>query len=253
MKYVVFIDYDGKAYHGWQVQPHALSVQGVLEKNISTLLRTKVSIIGCGRTDAGVHARNYPFHMECPVIEIHDFKYHLNAILPNDVSINSIYPVGDLFHARFGAITRSYTYHIHGRKNPFSKNHSWYFRQFYKLDFNRMRQAAMILLEYELFFPFCKTGHDAKSYLCVLWESRLEIDEEKSTISYHITSNRFLRGMVRLIVGMLIQVGLGQLSIEQVCIALDKQERLTKPLSAPAHGLFFMGASYPANILEIES
>ncbi len=245
MNYLFRADFKGSAYSGWQVQPDAVTIQAVLEDKISMLLRTPISIIGCGRTDAGVHGRNYAFNMHVEKALPDDFLYHLNAVLPNDIAVHSAEKKGETFHARFDALSRAYVYHIHSKKDPFHNDISWYLKTFDKLDLERMQQAASLLESYEEFYPFCKTGHDAKSYRCVIMQSELSVDTRKGTISYHIRANRFLRGMVRLITGMLVQLGLGQLDLTDLRTAMEGQERLEKALSAPSRGLFFVGVKYP--------
>ena len=201
MRYFLELSYKGTHYSGWQVQPNAPSVQATIEAALSTLLNTNTEIIGCGRTDAGVHATQYFAHFDAEKALPNEFAYRLNRILPPDIAIHRLIDtLPPDAHARFGATYRAYHYHIHLQKNPFLADQSYYFSML-PLDVAKMQQAAKLLLNYTDFRAFCKADSDAKHYLCHLFESQITLDEQQQTLLYRVAANRFLRGMVRLIVG----------------------------------------------------
>lgn len=237
MRYRVHLQYLGTAYAGWQRQPNDVTVQQVLEETLSTILREKIEVTGCGRTDAGVHARQYVAHFDAMSIENFDkVLYQWNAILPYDISVLQLMPAKDDFHARFDAVSRSYTYHLHFQKNPFLQNQSFYFQQSRDLDIEKMMAAASLLLSYEQFKPFCKTGSDANHYICYLKNAVWHFFQDGATFT--IDANRFLRGMVRLIVGTQLQIGLGKISLTELKYSLDTQEPIPFAWSVPPEGLF---------------
>lgn len=242
-RYFLTLAYHGARYHGWQIQPDSLSVQEAVEKAIYTILQQPVKITGCGRTDAGVHARYYVAHFETPDALPPRFLKGINQVLPGDISIYHIQEVAPQAHARYDARERSYEYHVSFRKDPFLQDRAWFYPQFLSLDLERMYEAAAILPEYKAFLPFCKTGSGANTCLCDLKSARWERTE--SGLIFHITANRFLRGMVRLIVGASIQAGRGQLQVPDLRHALETQTPLPKSLSAPPQGLFLTDVQYP--------
>ena len=245
MRYFLTLSYRGTHYAGWQVQPNAPSVQATLEAALSTILREKISITGCGRTDAGVHARYYVAHFDCESTLPSSFLNGLNSLLPLDIAVHECKTVSTEAHARFDAYERSYQYFVSLRKDPFSTETAWHYPLFANLDFEKMQAVAALLPRYQAFFPFCKSDSGLEHYACDLKAAYWEQLPESHQWVFHITANRFLRGMVRLIVGASIQVGRGQLSIETVQTALDKQEPLIKSLSAPPQGLFLTDVKYP--------
>ena len=243
-RYFLTLAYRGTHYNGWQIQPNAPSVQATLENAISTILRQKIGITGCGRTDTGVHARYYVAHFDLADDLPPNFLNGLNSLLPADIAVYDIQAVDSNAHARFDAFERSYTYHISFRKDPFLTETAWFYPQFQRLDLDKMTAVANLLPQYEAFFPFCKTNSGLDAYHCTLKKANWESLPDNHGLVFHITANRFLRGMVRLIVGACIQTGVGQLSIAAVKEALEKQAHLPKSLSAPPQGLSLTEVRY---------
>ncbi len=248
MRYFARIQYHGGQYAGWQRQPNANSVQEELEKALSTILQEEIGIMGCGRTDAGVHAKKFYFHFDTvhqnPSIHIK----RLNGFLPKDISIHEIHHVPDQAHVRFDAYRRAYQYHLSFVKDPFAAETTWQVpANGSDIDIDKLHQVAALIREYDTFFPFCKSNHDAHTLLCTIYDSRWEIVDEGHLI-YHISANRFLRGMVRLIVGSCIRVATGKLDIENIRAALEHQHRIDNAYSAPAQGLFLTEVEYPLSV-----
>lgn len=245
MRYFSELAYKGTNYVGWQRQPNGISVQEKLEDAFSTILRTPMHILGCGRTDTGVHASqffiNFNFDGEFP----RGFISRINKFLPKDIAIKSIFPVEEELSARFDANHRSYEYHICFQKNPFLVQTIYYHPFPGQIDLKLMQEAASLLLNYDSFFPFCKSRSDAKTMLCELRRAEWVFNKKEQKLVFYISSNRFLRGMVRLIVGMCLNIGLGRLMIEDVKEAMDKQIRLKKDWSVEAKGLFLTEVRYP--------
>lgn len=255
MRYFIELSYDGTAYCGWQVQPNGESVQGVLQRALATILRTEVPVTGAGRTDAGVHAAKMVAHMDFdgalptpPVVEGRDeqthldyLTYRLNGVLPHDIAIHKIYPVADDMHARFSALARTYYYYVHIRKSPFLRDRSW--RLVQTPDFEAMNRAAALLPEYEDFTSFSKVNTDTKTNICHIRSARwvqLADDEWR----FEITADRFLRNMVRAIVGTLMEVGRGQLTLDGFREVIEKKDRSAAGDSVPARGLFLQEIEY---------
>lgn len=246
-RYVMELAYNGTNYAGWQRQPNATSVEETVDTALSTILGEPVKIVGCGRTDAGVHASYYVVHFDFSGEIPPAFQRRYNRFIADDISLLGFYRVPPGFHARFHASGRRYTYQLTFDKAPFRKDTIASLPQYKnRLDRVKMEAAANILLKYEDFAPFCKTNSDAYTMKCQLTEARWDFGPTEWT--FHIAANRFLRGMVRLIVGMCLKVGEGKLSLEEVRLAMDHQERLPKPWSAPASGLFLSGVDYPAKV-----
>lgn len=246
MRYFAHLAYCGTRYAGWQRQPepHALSVQEVIESAMSTILGGGIEVTGCGRTDAGVHAREYVLHFDFEGEFPQGFLTRLNKFLPPDIAFRNIYPVHPEAHARFDATERSYEYLLDLSKNPFAPGLAWFFPFRDRLDFDKVQEAAQLLLPYEEFYPFCKSNTDVHTMRCDLRRCEWEQDEARDRLVFHITANRFLRGMVRLIVGMCLNVGMGQVSLEEVKKAMDTQTRLAKSWSVPGEGLYLGGILY---------
>jgi len=243
MRYFIQLSYLGAKYCGWQKQPESPSVQETLETAFSTMLRTPTELVGCGRTDTGVHARIYYVHLDCDKMPDNALS-RLNKLLPPDIAIHQIHEVKEDAHARYDAFSRAYEYHLHFQKSPFLKDHSFLFPFPSRPDFSKTQAAAKLLLNYEEFFPFCKSNTDVKTMRCELKEARWEQPDANRWVFY-IGANRFLRGMVRLIVGMSLNVGLGKVSIEEVQQAMEQQTRLKRSWSVPPEGLFLMKVEYP--------
>lgn len=241
-RYFAELSYKGTHYHGWQIQPNGISVQEVIEKALSTILRTKTAVVGCGRTDTGVHARQYFLHFDISTLFVDNMVYRLNKMLPKDIAIKRIFEVAPTAHARFDAHTRSYEYHFIFEKNPFYIDTALFYPFGKKLSVQKMQLAADLLLKYKEFSPFCKTKSDAKTMECDLKQA--EWVQNENGLVFHISANRFLRGMVRLIVGMCLNVGLQNISIETIQNVMDMQKRLKKSYSVPPDGLFLTEIKY---------
>lgn len=245
MRYFLEISFKGTPFHGWQEQPNAVSVQSSIEKALSTLLRCPTKIVGAGRTDAGVHAKQMFAHFDSEKnIDKTDLKHKLNSFLSKDIAIHNIYNVKNDAHARFDAIWRSYEYHIHQEKNPFLNELSWFYSK--KLDIDEMNKAVKSLLFYKDFKSFSKTKTDVKTYICTIDEAYWEIDDRQ--LIFHITANRFLRNMVRSIVGTLINVGLHKISYDDFIKIIEAKDRTKAGFSVPAQGLYLSKIIYPKNI-----
>lgn len=245
MRYFAELAYNGTRYCGWQRQSNALSVQERLEDAMSTILGGKIETTGCGRTDAGVHASQYFAHFDWEGAIPNGFSGRLNRLLPPDIALYRVFEAAPDAHARFDAVLRSYEYRILLRKDPFYAETAWHFPFFSRLNLDKVQYAAGLLMEYESFFPFCKSETDAKTMRCALSRSEWILDERAGRFTFHISSDRFLRGMVRLIVGMCLNVGLGQVSIDEVRQALEMEQRLQKSYSVPPNGLFLTEVRYP--------
>lgn len=244
MRYFSELAYRGTNYNGWQRQPNAPSVQQAIEEAMATILGAAIEVVGCGRTDTGVHASQYFMHFDWEGSLPKEFLRRLNKLLPADVAIRSIYEVAPDAHARFDAVRRSYEYHIVLDKNPFGEDTTWHFPFFDKLDLENVQSAAALLLQYKEFQPFCKSNTDVHTMECTLFRSEWVFDEKARRLVFHISANRFLRGMVRLIVGMCLNVGLGKVSIDEVRQALEQQSLLKKSWSVPPNGLFLTEVLY---------
>ena len=245
MRYFLQLAYNGTNYSGWQRQPNNPTIQQVLEEGFSLILRAKIEITGCGRTDAGVHASRFIAHFDFAGEFPPAFNNRINRFLPKDIAIHKIFPVAEDVHARYDARKRSYEYHVVFEKNPFLTNTAYSINYGKKLDFDKLQEAAKLLLNYTDFFTFCKTNHDAKTTICDLMRSEWIQEDDGKRWVFYISANRFLRGMVRLIVGMCLNVAEGRLELETVRDAMENQLQLQKAESAPAHGLFLTEIVYP--------
>jgi tRNA pseudouridine38-40 synthase len=237
MRWKITLSYLGTHYAGWQRQPGDLTVQQVVEEAFSTILRQPIEIVGCGRTDAGVHARKYVAHLDVAEVEpTSKLIYQVNSILPHDIALHSIEQADPEFHARFDANERMYRYYLHFNKDPFLLNTSFYFQQGKELDTDLLHESAALLLPFDQFKPFCKTGSDADHYRCKLMVSSWSVNEGRGV--YTIRANRFLRGMVRLITGACLNVALGKITLEEMKESLEQQTPIPQAWSVPAEGLF---------------
>ena len=243
MRYFLELAYNGTRFCGWQRQPNAPSVQERIESVFSLILRQPTELLGCGRTDTGVHASYYVAHFDFDKIFPDNFLDRVNKMLGNDIVLKTLKPVAPDAHARFDATLRSYEYHITAVKNPFAAETEWHFMMYNKLDFDKIQEAAKLLREYDNFAPFCKTHSDAKTMQCQIYRSEWVFTENKAV--FYISANRFLRGMVRLIVGACINIGLGQMTLGDLKQALDEQTPLKKSSSVPPTGLFLTEVKYP--------
>lgn len=238
MRYFARLAYRGTRYFGWQRQLNRISVQEKIEDTLQILLRKPVEVTGCGRTDAGVHASDYVLHFDFDAELPDQFLRRLNSLLPPDIVFYSVKPVHADAHARFDAVSRSYEYHMSGIKDPFREDTVWMNRFFDKLDLDKLQESASLLLNYEEFYPFCKSNTDVQTMKCQISRSEWIINPDTHSAVYLITSDRFLRGMIRLIVGMSISVGSGKITLDQVKQAMDNQSRLMEAVSVPPQGLF---------------
>lgn len=244
MRYFGELAYNGTNYFGWQRQPEDITVQQVIEESMSLILRVPIKIMGCGRTDTGVHAAQYFIHFDYDGNLPKGFSHRLNKVLPKDIAFRKIFEVAADAHTRFDAYSRSYEYHMDLRKNPFQEKTTYYYNYAQIPDFDKMQEAAALLLEYKEFATFCKAHHDAKTMICQLTRSEWKKIDDYHWV-YHVTSNRFLRGMIRLIVGMCLNVGRGKITLGEVRRALDEQVQLQKSLSVPPEGLYLKDIKYP--------
>lgn len=265
-RYFIYLKYDGSRYHGWQIQPNGISVQEELQRALTVLLRQQTDIVGAGRTDAGVHAHSMVAHFDHNgsvvngltqpdgTLDTAQLTYKLNRFLPHDISIDRIEPVAPDLHARFSAVSRTYHYYIHQQKNPFLRAYSCELR--YPLDFDLMNEAASHLLTVDDFGAFCKAGSDVKTTLCHVTEARwLPVDSMGSSpwgrvggappqYCFVITANRFLRNMVRAVVGTLIEVGRHRMTLDEFDSVIAGKSRSDAGESMPGHALFLWEVRY---------
>lgn len=245
-RYFIELAYKGTSFHGWQKQPNASSIQESIEKGIGQILSQTTEIIGAGRTDTGVHASQYFAHFDANImIDLPDFTYRLNAVLPNEIVIYKTFIVKKDAHARFDAISREYNYHICLERNPFNLATTWQFIN-KKPDIDLMNKAAAILLKHKDFKAFSKSNTDVNNYLCEVQFAKWELVNNKLT--FKIRANRFLRNMVRAIVGTLLEVGEGKISVnefEQIILGRDRRQA---GFSVPAKGLFLTSIVYPKEV-----
>lgn len=255
MRYFIELSYDGTAYHGWQIQPNGASVQETLQQDLKMLLREDVAVTGAGRTDAGVHAAMMVAHFDIedplPTPPVREgsarqtacdyLVYRLNGVLPHDIAIHKIYPVADDMHARFSARARTYYYYVHTRKSPFLRDRSW--RLVSTPDFEAMNRAAATLMEYEDFTSFSKLNTDTKTNICHVTMARW-VQLSDYEWRFEITADRFLRNMVRAIVGTLMEVGRGTLNVDGFREVIEQKNRCKAGDSVPARGLFLQEVKY---------
>ena len=247
MRYFVTLSYDGTHYHGWQIQPNGTSVQETLQKCLSTLLRQDIEVVGAGRTDAGVHAAMMVAHFDMrhdtltSVPDCSQLVYRLNKMLPSDIAVQEVKPVADDMHARFSAKSRTYHYYICTSKKPFARHYSWYV--YGGLDFGKMNEAAATLMEYDDFTSFSKVKTDTKTNLCTVTCANWR-EAEPNVWRFTITANRFLRNMVRAIVGTLVEVGRGKMSVDDFRRVIEDKNRCSAGESVPANALFLVNVNY---------
>ena len=241
LRYFIEFSYNGQKYFGYQIQPNQISVQQELETALSTILRKEIKTIGAGRTDTGVHAKKMFAHFDSDQEISEKLPHQLNSFLPPDISVKRIFRVKDDFHARFDATFRTYEYYISLEKNPFTQNSAW---QHWKrpLDIDKMNAACKILFEYEDFESFAKIGGDNKTNLCKIYKA--EWEQNGSELKFTISANRFLRNMVRAIVGTMVEIGIGKIQPEDLRDIIEAKNRNSAGTSAPAHGLFLVDVGY---------
>ena len=247
MRYLLELSFNGADYHGWQIQPNSISVQETIEKCISTILNKKISVVGAGRTDTGVHASYFCAHfdLDSVIVDKLDFIYKLNSFLPSDIAIKNLYLVKQDFHARFDAVSRTYQYKLNTSKNPFLSNDSYFLKK--EIDFCKMNLAALKLFDYTDFKCFSKSNTDVHTFDCDIRRASWTFKE--SYWVFEISANRFLRNMVRAIVGTLIEIGEGKYEINHMDKVIKSKNREVAGYSVPAQGLYLTNIIYPGNFL----
>ena len=250
MRYFIHLAYNGANYCGWQTQPDLPTVQLTLEQALGTLLRQPIAIVGCGRTDTGVHASDFYAHftIEQP-IDCPQLTFKLNSFLPDDIAIYDILPVKDNAHARFDATARTYQYHVSNRRLPFCQG--LYCRIYFQPDLDLMNQGAEILMQYDDFTSFAKLHTQVKTNICHLTHAHWE--REGDQLVFTISSNRFLRNMVRSVTGTLLDVGRGKLTLDGLREIIERKDRCAAGVSMPPQGLFLTKVEYPMEELKIET
>ncbi len=243
MRYFITLSYDGTRYHGWQIQPDGITVQQVLQDALSTLLRQEIVVVGAGRTDAGVHARKMVAHIDVngEIQDTGQLVYKLNSFLPYDISVQHVKPVSEEMHARFSATSRRYRYFVHTKKNPFRKKYSCELH--FDLDYELMNVAAAKLKEYADFGAFCKSHSDVKTTICAVIQAHW-VNYEPDAWYFEIEANRFLRNMVRAVVGTLVEVGRHRMSLTQFEKVVEEGRRTGAGESMPANALFLESVEY---------
>lgn len=241
MRYFIEFCYNGKHYFGYQIQPNQISVQEELEKALSTLLKEKIKITGAGRTDTGVHARKMFAHFDAQAPLPDQLVFRLNSFLPPDIAVQKIFRVNNELHARFDATYRMYEYFIALEKDPFTQDAAW---QFWRknLDIDKMNEACKILFEYDDFESFAKVGADNKTTICKIYRADWQYDH--NLLKFTISADRFLRNMVRAIVGTMVEIGTGKMPPEQLRQVIESKNRNAAGTSAPAHGLYLVDVGY---------
>ncbi|MGO4904347.1 tRNA pseudouridine(38-40) synthase TruA [Flavobacterium sp. W20_MBD1_R3] len=246
MRYFIKLAYNGTRYHGWQYQPNAASVQETMNKAFSMLFNTNISLMGAGRTDTGVHAKEMYAHFDFGnPFDIPSLVHKLNSYLPKDIVIYNIIPVHDEAHTRFDATKRTYEYHINMFKDVFLQEQSWFLHQ--KLDIDLMNEAAQLLFNHTDFQCFSKVNTDVNTFDCKIFEAKWTQDEneqENNRLIFTISANRFLRNMVRAIVGTLINVGLHKITVVDFNAIIESKNRDKAGFSVPAHGLYLTKIEY---------
>lgn len=247
-RYFMYLAYNGANYCGWQIQPNGLSVQEVIEKSLSTLLRMPITIVGAGRTDAGVHAREMAAHFEAEVQDVILLTNKLNRILPKDIVVYKIVRVKEDAHARFDATSRLYRYYLTTQKDPFM--YPYKYKVHGSIDVEMMNKCSRILFEYIDFTSFSKLHTDVKTNDCKIIHAQWE--QQGEDYVFTIQANRFLRNMVRAVVGTLLEAGRGKLDEVGMRRVIEAKDRAVAGLSVPAHALFLEEIEYPPHIFEVE-
>jgi tRNA pseudouridine38-40 synthase len=246
-RYFIEVSYDGAGFGGFQIQQNQQTIQGALENAMATLYRETISLTGASRTDAGVHAIQNFFHFDTAIEVTLRHIYNLNAILPNSIVVNAIYIVPNDAHCRFDAIKRSYIYKLHTQKSPFLEGRSWYYP--FPLSVHALQDAANALLLYKDYESFSKKNTTVNTFDCTI--SKAEWNQEGSLIQFNIDSNRFLRGMIRGLVGTMLQVGRGQIDLARFEEIIRLKNEQNVDFSTPAHGLYLSNIVYPNYLQKI--
>ncbi len=251
MRYFIELAYKGTNYHGWQYQPGVVSVQETINKSLSILLKTNIDIVGAGRTDTGVHAKQMFAHFDSEVeLKENQLIQKLNSFLPNDISVNALIKVTDEAHARFDATKRTYQYHIHTAKDVFEKEGSYFFQT--PLDIKKMNAACKILFKHSDFECFSKVNTDVKTFNCVIFEANWKLIKTQKSLGnkgvnklvFTISADRFLRNMVRAIVGTMLNIGAGKINIDDFERIIESKDRSQAGFSVPAHALYLTKIDY---------
>ena len=242
MRYFIEISYLGTNYHGWQSQPNAITIQEITENCLSKILNNPVKLVAAGRTDAGVHAKQMYAHFDSDIMinDIKSFEHKVNSFLPKDIVVRKLIFVHDNAHARFDALYREYEYHISLKKNPFVIDKAYFFKK--SLDIKKMNKCCNIMLQYTNFKSFSKSKTDVKTYDCKIYEAEWMLNE--NYLIFKIKADRFLRNMVRAIVGTLIEIGLGKITEKEFKLIIEKKDRQLAGFSVPAHALFLKNIDY---------
>jgi tRNA pseudouridine38-40 synthase len=244
LRYFIQLSYNGKDFHGWQNQPNAITVQEVIEDALTKLLRAPIEIVGAGRTDAGVHAQMMIAHFETDQTLNDNLVFKLNSFLPKTIAIQSIKAVKEDAHARFDALSRSYIYRISLVKDVFNFEQSYFFKN--KLNVDEMNRAANILFEYKDFQCFSRCNSDVKTYNCKMMHAQWSVNGDE--LIFEISADRFLRNMVRAIVGTMLDIGVGKMKVEALHDVIQSKDRSNAGASAPAHGLYLTNIEYPNTV-----
>ncbi|HEV2831446.1 MAG TPA: tRNA pseudouridine(38-40) synthase TruA [Hanamia sp.] len=241
-RYFIEVAYKGTAYSGFQVQKNAITIQAEVEKALSVYFKQSFSLTGASRTDAGVHALQNFFHFDTEEILADIFKgiYSLNAILPRDIVIKKIFPVEANAHCRFDAVLREYKYYIYSDKNPFLQDRAYYFP--YKIDIDRLNEAASLIMKHEDFTSFSKRNTQVKNFICNIHKSEWKYEE--NALVYNVAANRFLRGMVKGMVGTMLMLGMNKISVEEFNSIILNKDCTRANFSVPAHALFLIKVAY---------
>lgn len=243
-RYFLSIKYKGKRYAGFQIQDNAATIQGQVERAMFIYLREKISLTGSSRTDAGVHAHKNYFHFDTDLELSADAIYHINAILPGDIALLGVYKVHENSHCRFDATSRSYKYEIYGRKDPFLEDRAWFYP--YPMDEQLLNAAAQQVIGRHDFTSFAKRRTQVYTHICNI--SRCTWIKTDQGWTFVIEGNRFLRGMVRALVGTMVKVGRGKLGIDEFVEVMLSKDSARADFSAPAHGLFLNDVIYPSEL-----
>ncbi|WP_075556448.1 tRNA pseudouridine(38-40) synthase TruA [Parabacteroides timonensis] len=248
-RYFIYLGYNGKNFCGWQIQPNGLTVQQCLEEALATLLRRPVPVVGAGRTDAGVHARLMVAHFDWdePLADPAFLAEKLNRLLPKDIAVYRVVAVKPEAHARFDATSRTYKYYVTTRKDPF--NYDLVYRMNGKLDFEAMNEACKVLFDYIDFTSFSKLHTDVKTNNCRIYQAGWK--QEGDVWVFTVQADRFLRNMVRAIVGTLLEVGRGKLTIDGFRKVIEAKDRCKAGGSVPGHALFLVNVTYPESLFEV--
>jgi tRNA pseudouridine38-40 synthase len=245
-RYFLELAYNGNRYSGFQIQANANSIQQEVERALEIFFRQRISLTGSSRTDGGVHALQNYFHFDYEGIIEKQVLYNINAILPPDIALKAAHPVAADAHCRFDAVSREYRYYIYRKKNPFLADRAYFFP--YAVDREKLSAAAALVPQFEEFTSFAKRNSQAKTFHCTIMESSWQ--QEQDCLVYRVTANRFLRGMVRGLVGTMLQVGRSRIGVEEFAAILRNKDNQQADFSVPGHGLFLVRIAFPDSVLQ---